>query len=245
MNGYASNPASGAESKAASLTSSLLARKGQAMPAVDAEAHEGVEIDLLNAGGRPRPRIVSENDMEGLYASNPGNAAFGASEAITVDEDDIEDVDRDNVRPFTPRPSFAEPAHANDAAPAAWTILPPPAGQSAASGRQLKRRRIEAAKARARAKLAAGDLAPASAEDAETPRRAGGLRATVTFRMPATDFVRMRFASRDLNVSCQSIILDAIGAYLDANEIDEIDEEEAKREAARLVRAGRSRKAQG
>ena len=41
MTGYAPNPTS-AENAAASLTSGLLARKGQASPAVDAVAHEGV-----------------------------------------------------------------------------------------------------------------------------------------------------------------------------------------------------------
>ena len=46
MNAYAPNNSSGGGGGFASLTSSLLARKGEALPAVDAVAHEGVDIDM-------------------------------------------------------------------------------------------------------------------------------------------------------------------------------------------------------
>ncbi len=67
-----------------------------------------------------------------------------------------------------------------------------------------------------------------------------GLRATVKFRMPATDFIRLRLASRAMRETCQTIINDAIVAYLDANEVEFVDEETARREATRLSRSQRT-----
>lgn len=172
MNQYAPNPASSGDGPAA-LTASLLARKGEAMPAVDAEAHAGIDIAM-----RPmRPAIgpargISQNTIQSLYGEGLPPGAAG------------------NVRPFRPRPANVNVRRGS--AP-------------------VRPRR------------------PKSAPDE------GGLKATVTFRMPAKDFVRLRFASRDLDMTCQSIILDAIDTYLDANDVAAVSDDACARETARLM----------
>lgn len=178
MNHYAPNPDS-AGNGAASLTAGLLARKGEAMPAVDAEAHAGVDIAMRPMRPAVGPaRGVTQETIKSLYAEGFSSTS--------------------NVRPFRPRP-----ANANA-------------------------RRPGAAVRRARR--------PADESDE------GGLKATVTFRMPAREFVRLRFASRDLDMSCQSIILDAIDTYLDANDVAQVSEDACARETARLMRAMKKRR---
>lgn len=66
---------------------------------------------------------------------------------------------------------------------------------------------------------------------------ADGQRATVTFRMPIEDFVRLHYASRALEETCQTVILDALSVYFDANDIEPAPEEGALEEATRLVNA--------
>ncbi len=52
--------------------------------------------------------------------------------------------------------------------------------------------------------------------------------------MPAQDFIRLRFASRELGMSCQSIILEALDCYLDANDVVPVSDEDCQTEMARL-----------
>ncbi len=207
MSGYAPNPTA-PENAAASLTSSLLARKGQATPAVDAVVHEGVDVDLnTNFAARPRRRVVDEDAIETLYPEGP--------------QSDRQDAPLPPADPEAHRWNGVEhrrrPAITLDAAPENWTIT----SDGAPARPQLRQR--------------------APRDDAGQMRaKEGALRATVKFRMPATDFIRLRAASRAMRESCQIIIVDAIAAYLDANEVDPIDEETARREAARLSRSRRS-----
>ncbi|NOX82850.1 MAG: hypothetical protein GXP06_07670 [Alphaproteobacteria bacterium] len=183
MSPYAPNPTPGAEDGAASLTAGLLARKGEAAPAVDAEAHAGVDIAKLNLKpAREAPRAVSQKAIETLYPMNANSAAAAAAP--------------------TPYPQDRA-----DQPPANWTIPP-----------------------RVRSRLVRRNLRRETAIE-------GDRRATVTFRMPAKDFVRLRFASRDFEMSCQSIILDALGAYLDGNDVEPVSEDVCKTEVEKLIQS--------
>ncbi|MEM8771808.1 MAG: hypothetical protein AAGD92_09190 [Pseudomonadota bacterium] len=209
MSGYAPNNSSSAETAAAPLTSSLLARKGQASPAVDPYAHEGVEIDMRPLRPRAgRPRIVDVEARDASYAANPGNEAE-------------EQASQDNVRAFPPRQIQHESDRdsAPNTPPDAWTVK-----------QAVKRARL-------RAQRKNDGAAVLNAPDGGADKT--GVRATVKFRMPAADFVRLRYASRSMRESCQTILLDALSAYLDANEVEAIPEETAATEAARLIRIAR------
>ncbi len=202
MTGYAPNPDS-CENAAAPLTSSLLARKGQATPAVDAVAHEGVDIDMNSMGAPPpRKRAVSEEAIETIYAENP------QSEQDRPTQPKI----RAGGRPSRQRSAPQREPITIDSPPQAWSAPTSP------------RRRQRLLTSSTEKRSAAGQ---------------GTLRAIVTFRMPAADFVRLRHASRDMRESCQSIILDALSAYLDANDVESVDETTAVEEAMRLARRGR------
>ena len=164
------------------------------MPAVDADAHAGVDIDMRPMRPANTPgaaRAVQENAVESLqpqeaYGHRPERAAA------------------DNVRAFRPRQAQAA---------GAWTVVTP-----------------SSAKARLRLRAAR----PEASADAR--------KATVTFRMPAQDFVRLRFASRELAVACQTIILEALECYLEANDVPCVCEEDIKREMERLARLQKNRK---
>ncbi|NOX96055.1 MAG: hypothetical protein GXP04_13470 [Alphaproteobacteria bacterium] len=47
----------------------------------------------------------------------------------------------------------------------------------------------------------------------------------------------MRFASRDMEMTCQAIILEALDCYLDANDVVPVTKEECKNELDRLAQA--------
>lgn len=189
MNGYAPNPTSSSNDGAAPLTAGLLARKGEAMPAVDADAHAGVDITMFPTRPAAGPsRGVSQTALKSLYAR--GTAGGG------------------NVRAFHPRPANANQRRTSAAA------------DVVAMAAARRARRLNKADA----------------------LQGGGPRATVTFRMPAKDFVRLRFASRDLDMTCQSIILDAIDTYLDANDVAPVSDEVCARETARLMQIMKKRR---
>ena len=196
MSGYAPNPTT-AEA-AASLTSGLLARKGQATPAVDAMMHEGVDVDLdTNFASRPKRRVDADDPIEAPRTEYPQPAPA---------EDVSPAPASSGWRPYEQRQRATITL---DAAPENWTV----AADSAPKRPLLRHRPLRERAAAVK----------------------GALRATVKFRMPATDFMRLRAASRAMKESCQIIILDAITAYLDANEVEPVDEETARREAARLA----------
>jgi hypothetical protein len=209
MSGYAPNPDS-CENAAAPLTSSLLARKGQATPAVDAVAHEGVDIDMNSMRAPPRRKAVSEEAIETLYAENPQQEDERPRRAHGRG---VNGADRSPQRPERAPITIDSP-------PQNWTVSSPPPSRPRLLPAQDS-----------------GEL-PAPSAGASARPSSGALRAIVTFRMPATDFVRLRRASREMRESCQTIILDALGAYLDANEVEIVDEATAIEEATRLARRG-------
>lgn len=202
MTGYAPNPKS-VESAAASLTSGLLARKGHAAPAVDAVAHEGVDIDLKPSSPAPRRRsqhAAEDDPVDTIYATNSDDGAVAEpAPAPHVLHTEGE---------FRQRASITL-----DAAPENWTVT---------SESALQRR--------------PKPFAPRIEPPKRTEAAVNALRATVKFRMPATDFVRLRLASRAMKESCQTIIIDAIAAYLDANEVEVVDGVTTRQEVERLVR---------
>lgn len=184
MSGYAPNPSSSSETGYASLTAGLLARKGEAMPAVDADAHAGVDIDMRPVTPAGGGKDVGQETIQSLYPPNPKGA----------DDHPVAELE-------PPR---------TEAAPDIWTISPP------RSPRPMRRRPFLR-----------------SPDPGDHQRKA-----TVTFRMPAKDFIRMRFASRDMEMSCQSIILEALDCYLDANDVAPVTDEMCDAEVERLTREG-------
>ncbi len=202
MNGYAPNPTNSADDNAcAPLTAGLLARKGEALPAVDADAHAGVDLGAqpVRQANGAQSKGVSQETIESLYPAVPekGDAA-----------------PRSNVH--TIHRHAEPPAGAPvDAPPTSWTATPNPhKSYFERKGRPLR----------------------PPVQDQPGPK------ATVTFRMPARDFIRLRFAARDLELSCQSVILEALDCYLDANDVEAVSDEVCEAETERLMRTmGRRR----
>ena len=52
----------------------------------------------------------------------------------------------------------------------------------------------------------------------------------------ARDLVRLRFASRELGVTCQTIILEALECYLEANDVAPVSDVDFAAETDRLMR---------
>lgn len=183
----------------ASLTSSLLARKGEALPAVDSVAHEGVDIamrPMRPANSPGAPRKISEEAIETLYPDNGRRPQQSG---------------RPDVRLVH---SSGERRRARSEAPKTWTIPP---------------------------------QRPAAARPAASPETPGGVlarKAIVTLRMPARDLVRLKLAARDLEMSCQAIILEALDCYLDANDVPSASDDEAiMREVERLMANAKAKRA--
>jgi len=81
-------------------------------------------------------------------------------------------------------------------------------------------------------------LTPPKASAPPHPRQAanGSARnAICKLRMPAPDLVRLRFASRDMEMPCQAIILEALECYLDANDVPPVRDEAIREEVERLL----------
>lgn len=224
MSAYAPNPSYENEDNYAPLTASLLARKGEATPAVDADAHAGVDIDMAPMGqpgaqrkrefagqapAQPEPYYGSALKEDALDTLDPANYDGPESRSPAPQDADFEDVpSSDNVRAFPSRPSSE-----------GWTVIGPSIGAAANRVKARLRKRPR----------------PKPAPKAPEPG-AAGRKATVTFRMPARDLVRLRFASRELAVSCQTIILEALESYLEANDVASVSDEDFAAEADRLMR---------
>lgn len=243
MNAYAQNTSAGdgGGDGYAPLTPSLLARKGEAMPAVDADAHEGVDIDMrpLKPANSPgAPKQISEEAIETLYAESiTADDADGATSPSTAPRQAARRPVR-LIHSAAPnsvvydstagRQQGATPS--TQSSPQAWTLrapqrqiavrLPPPSGS------------------------APGTATGADRVRARLRRRAGPLdrKAVVTLRMPARDLVRLRFAARDLEMSCQEIILEAIECYLDANDVPPVTDKVIMRETERLLSKTKKRR---
>jgi hypothetical protein len=187
-NQYAPNP-SWERNEPASLTASLLARKGEAAPAVDAAAHEGVDIAAYAVQAQRR------------RSSTPDGGCVRMVNGVR----DV--VEGGNVRVFRPRPANANRRRA---------------ATQRAPGRNLP-------------------VLALRALPAQNPDPDGERKPKVSFRMPAQDFVRLYLGSKDLEVTCRSIILDALEAYLDANDIPRLSRDECERELERLSSIRRRR----
>ena len=202
MNGYAPNPSTSDDNACAPLTAGLLARKGEALPAVDADAHAGVDL----AAPAPRPangaarKDVSQETIESLYPATPEKG---------------EARPRSNVHRLL-RPGGVDDETQADVAPeASWTSVSMPNRSYFEHRARSQRPPIQ-----------------------DQP----GPKATVTFRMAARDFIRLRFAARDLEMSCQSVILEALDCYLDANDIETVTDEVCEAETERLMQRMRKRR---
>ena len=201
MSAYAPNPTSStptSEPGYASLSAGLLARKGEAMPSVDADAHAGVDIDM-------RPMTPSSKPAnEGVRQSHfkmPSNGTMGEPVGSN--------------RPALLPPASGETHSDEREKSGAGPSMPPENWTLAASKRpRLKRR----------SSLRAVDNSPHQR------------KATVTFRMAAKEFVRMRFAARELDMSCQTLILEAVECYLEANDVELVTDEICDKEVNRLMR---------
>lgn len=210
MAGYAPNPTSSSQSGYASLTAGLLARKGEAMPAVDADAHAGVDVDLRAVGpSGGREGNVSQQTIESLYPPNPGSGAGPEAGGHT----DLDRLQSRIVNGHGGSHGAGRESHGPaqpDVAPDIWTIGP------ARAPRPSRRR------------------AGMRAHPGDDHQR----KATVTFRIPAKDFIRMRFAARDMEMSCQALILEALDCYLDANDVAPVTDEMCEAEVERLSKKG-------
>lgn len=200
MSAYAPNPttaSSATETGYASLSAGLLARKGEAMPSVDADAHAGVDIEM-------RPMVPSPT---------PPNAASQQRRLNATPPRAFED-------PAGPRATALLPPANNhtqeDGTGRADPSASPPENWTIAASRRARSRRRSALRA----------------TDSDTHQR----KATVTFRMAANEFVRMRFAARDLDMSCQTLILEAVDCYLEANDVDVVADDICDAEVNRLMR---------
>lgn len=301
MSAYAPNPTyQSNEDNYAPLTASLLARKGEAMPAVDATAHAGVDIDMapLMPGMEPanEPGNRSGNGpgagagkgparrQRGARAAQAGRAEAARAEPVgagpvTYAEahndhgapppDGYETHTEDDYSPVAYAPNEAAGDAIVDAEPVPVT---PPFGRPGGDG-PGEAAGFERFSGAARASSSVGENwkvsgpsieGPPSIEDplrafpegaptdgaaledvkARLRRRArrasetgkAGRKATITFRMPARDLVRLRFASRELGVMCQTIILEALECYLEANDVAPITDADFAAETDRLMR---------
>ena len=199
MAGYAPNPSASDASQTASLTAGLLARKGEALPAVDAQVFAGVDIDTQVRPATPRggasPETLNRKAVDSLYRPAEPTADRSQASSHSVPQSP-------QWRP-TPSPSRS-----------AMTITPPTQDRKSwLAGRKRK-------------SLASLD----------------GPKAVVTYRMSINEFVRLRRAASELDMTCQEIILDALDCYLDANEIDTVSMDEARAETAALARRRKAAK---
>lgn len=220
MSAFAQNASSGGGGGYASLSGSLLARKGEALPAVDAVAHEGVDIEMrpMQPANSPGgPKNISEDTIETLRSQGRPGSASGESRTRRRAQPEAR---RGAVRLVHPAPSAASSSSQTHhrPPPEAWTIMSPnrPASVQADQQRLIPPARPSGAKA-------------------------GGRSAICKLRMPAPDLVRLRFASRDMEMSCQAIILEALECYLDANDIPPTSDDAIQQEIQRLLNKAKKR----
>lgn len=201
MTAYAQN-ASASGGGYASLTSSLLARKGEALPAVDAVAHEGVDVEMRPM--QPANSQDSTSDYNG--DSNP-------SENSTYQQNSVRLVHSTQAAPIS------------GDAPDIWA-LPRAPRQRSVAGRPIAHKPVT-------------NTEPKSVPYSDLLNR----KASVTLKMPTRNLVRLRVAARDLEMSCQNIILEALECYLDANGVpSDMNDGAILRETARMIKRARARR---
>jgi len=234
MSAYAQNTSDGGGF--APLSGSLLARKGEALPAVDANAHEGVDIDMrpmkpANSPGAPKQ--ISEDSISKLYEHGQARQAKPGMRVVQGGRPET-------AAPAKPAVIDVAPEDVKDEAPSAWTLSAAAAFASEAQPRpQAKPVSYKTPDPLIRRRPATPD--PLSGRRPTTapvrdPSEFMARKAVVSLRMPARELVRLRLASKDLEMTCQAIILDALECYLDANDVPSASDDDAiTREAERLI----------
>ena len=197
MSAYTPNPPPSSENGYASLSAGLLARKGEAMPSVDADAHAGIDIEM-------RPMVPSPGPVNATGYSKSENAPSADGSEAPI-----------STKPSALLPPIDQQTGEDRLADQTCISAPPDNWTLAAKQRTRLRRR-----------------SPLRAVDDDAHQR----KATVTFRMAAKQFVRMRFAARDLEMSCQMLILEAVECYLEANDVELVTDDICDAEVHRLMR---------
>ncbi|WDI32240.1 hypothetical protein PUV54_03410 [Hyphococcus flavus] len=218
MNAYAQN-ASGDGGGYASLSGSLLARKGEALPAVDAVAHEGVDIEMrpMRPANSPgAPKNISEKSIESLRETGAASDSEGQTTETELRE-----------TPYLRQNSAVRLVHSTPDAPTQESATPSP------DAWKIMTMQTRAA---ARARLTSQ---AASAQKNASDRMSGVRKAICKLRMPAPELVRLKYASRDLDMSCQAIILEALECYLDANDMPPVTDDVIQEEVTRLLAKAR------
>ena len=201
MTAYAQN-ASASGGGYASLTSSLLARKGEALPAVDAVAHEGVDVEM---------HPMQPANSQGSTSHYSGDSI--PSENATYQQNSVRLVHSTQVAPSSTE------------APDIWS-LPRVSRQRSGAGRPITHKPVTKAE-------------PKNGPYSDLLNR----KASVTLKMPTRDLVRLRVAARDLEMSCQNIILEALECYLDANGVpSDANDSAILRETVRMIKRARARR---
>ncbi|MEM8935352.1 MAG: hypothetical protein AAGC77_02970 [Pseudomonadota bacterium] len=200
----------------------LLARKGQACPAVDAAAHEGVDFAFSAAASQgqaayaippePDDHLMNAQDEEPHQSTS---AAFAAAPVV------------DAV--FEPAESPPAPANSNapgDGVSAAVLYLPAPArtnrdidvGDAVKPNLSLD----DTGAAPETVREAGPTDAPApEAKPKERRSKTGGGgdgSATVALRVSKSDLKRIKELAEDFGISPRAVIADALECYLQANE---------------------------
>lgn len=179
MNDYSPPPESTTDF--APLTSSLLARKGEAAPAFDTDAY----AEVMNGQEFTAPISPIFDKHEPRVCDLPA-----APERVALKRSDGE-------------ASHGGAALVSNVRMSAQTDAPPRAAETPATHQNA---------APLRRPVSPGFRA---AKD-------GARHASVTFRMPREELVRLRRAAKKLDMSCLQILLDAVECYLDANDVQPV-----------------------
>lgn len=224
MNNYASNSYFG-DGGPATLTASLLARKGEALPAVDAEAHEGVDLVLQGARDAQADRPANQNqDFD--------RAAEAEFHPIA---DDAPAAPR--RRPSAKVLRLPAPARAGEAVNAAQDRPEPRSPEQSAPVHGLMGFDQSLAE-QERASEAVQEKASIEAEGVDLS--ALDRTARVTFRLPVRELIRLRRAARLFDTTSQKMILEALSDYLDDGLEHKMTEADCADELAALLAAAKS-----
>jgi hypothetical protein len=188
-------------SRFASLTAGLLARKGEAKPALEPFANARMAPGSAREMGRGERHMLDRrvNGETVAQASRTKDAA-----------------------PLKPAPHWELP-HANelqDAHRLADFDAPRPIARPAARHHDDHQ--------------AAHACEDGAAGEANCPRRSFSRRAAVAVRMSTQDYLRLRLAAAELEISAHDIVIAALDAYLDEKGVERFDECLCLQKASRL-----------
>lgn len=205
----------------ASLTAGLLARKGEALPAMES-------FD-------PRAPI-SQDTVAGLDAEPVDRAP--------VDRNLIERAPVERVQDAAPeaadRPSLGlgkEKLRPSEAAAAARRARVTRRAASIAAGKTSGPEPLRAVAADVDCEDPCTDKYPAPPLNKTAAKR----RAAVTIRLTTHDFMRLKLASAELAMTSQDILTKALATYLDAHEVETLSDCTCLRRAAERAEAAAAR----